>query len=795
MIGGEGSNRLDIAFPNAGAATFSDANVTLSTLSVSSRIFKNLNGSRTLITGTANLTAYFTLITVDGTPTSDTIHAAQCSIPVKLNGAAGSDSLTGGTANDTLNAGDGNDSVEGGPGDDTLNGDAGGDTLSGGEGDDRLNGGAGQDTLYGNNGNDILRGGDGEDRLVGDAGNDSLDGNAGNDFLDSGAGADTMMDRSGTNTNVSPDTDANLPYTTNPLTDDQLSKKGGLTAFLDAGTDLYIVGASTGGLKFSGAWEASIDGNGNEVFKATSDVINLETGLGFDVPIPNIRAVPVSVVTKPDSTANSGAFTSFTIGGSSGIPLGFNNNPAAGTVGSFFASNFGLELNLPGTNFGIASGSELSDDNDPAMNLHLPLANGLPYFYYKRNFGGSVRFGGFGVSVGIDIAFAFNPADPTLIFRAGEFAFGGSLRGYIPFVPNKLPDFLDAQFDEGDAVGYGNLFGRGAIDLVDIPVTISGETVVGLNTSRSGSPLGISGNDFHRFLNGRLDSLKDLFNVNTSNEIFYGVNGAVGVGYKKGIVNFSLEIGSGAVVFKNSALSFRAEPTNPFKGTVLENVIKLNPNTPTVKGHADGYIDPRGKFSLDLAFDNSEDGGALRIGNKLNAKGSFHLNNDGLKASLNVSQLGFLGKRSIDVTGMIDLSNGDFTFTTTWNTSIEAYVADLNSTVTFTLSNQRGNVAFGIGINGSLQVSAALLRGSVSVAGRFDLSIGSSGVRISGSGSATISADRFVVSGEILKPRTWKGKWLRIDDRSLDFSFSNSGFSFGLPLGLSGVFGNVNVRW
>ncbi len=153
----------------------------------------------------------------------------------RLQGLAGSDSLTGGAGNDTLEGGTGNDTLDGGSGinlliggggSDTFNnlgvgtntvsyassraavtvdlalqtgtgGDAQGDTFSvgltrligssyndvltgagigesldGGLGNDTLTGNAGADTLLGGNGADVLNGGEDADSLTGGAGND-----------------------------------------------------------------------------------------------------------------------------------------------------------------------------------------------------------------------------------------------------------------------------------------------------------------------------------------------------------------------------------------------------------------------------------------------------------------------------------------------------------------------------------------------------------------------------------------------------------------------------------------------
>lgn len=156
-----------------------------------------------------------------------------------------SDTLTGGTGNDTL-VGNGPDTLIGGTGNDTYkindaatavveNYNEGIDTLisyiddftlsdnvehmklwggiaakgtgnslnneiTGSQHADTIEGLAGNDTLKGYGGNDNLKGGDGGDRLYGGNGYDSLRGEAGNDWLDGGAGNDWIYLGAGSNT-------------------------------------------------------------------------------------------------------------------------------------------------------------------------------------------------------------------------------------------------------------------------------------------------------------------------------------------------------------------------------------------------------------------------------------------------------------------------------------------------------------------------------------------------------------------------------------------------------------------
>jgi Ca2+-binding RTX toxin-like protein len=86
--------------------------------------------------------------------------------------------------------------IDGGAGSDWINGDAGNDTLIGGPGEDKLDGGKGDDALDGGDGNDVVLGNAGADRLQGGAGDDELEPDSSEvpsaDVVDGGPGIDRM---------------------------------------------------------------------------------------------------------------------------------------------------------------------------------------------------------------------------------------------------------------------------------------------------------------------------------------------------------------------------------------------------------------------------------------------------------------------------------------------------------------------------------------------------------------------------------------------------------------------------
>lgn len=134
---------------------------------------------------------------VEGGAGSDTISAAggagiefAADYRVSLDGGDGDDLLIGGTNRDRLVGGPRRDVLRGGGGNDTLLGGAGNDALNAGGDDDALLGGAGADLLDGGSGNDSLKGEGGRDVLRGGAGADVLDGGPGFDICKGGPGRD-----------------------------------------------------------------------------------------------------------------------------------------------------------------------------------------------------------------------------------------------------------------------------------------------------------------------------------------------------------------------------------------------------------------------------------------------------------------------------------------------------------------------------------------------------------------------------------------------------------------------------
>ena len=122
----------------------------------------------------------------------DVVDCRGLTLPTRIWGGAGNDSLIGGSAGDEIHGAPGRDTIHGMAGNDTVFGGEGADWIGLGSGDDLAYGGGGNDTIRGRRGNDTLWGLDGSDTLIGGEGNDLLYGNAGDDLLIDGEGKDTL---------------------------------------------------------------------------------------------------------------------------------------------------------------------------------------------------------------------------------------------------------------------------------------------------------------------------------------------------------------------------------------------------------------------------------------------------------------------------------------------------------------------------------------------------------------------------------------------------------------------------
>ncbi len=178
-----GNDRIEISFEN-GKITVPGVKI--------------LNASGQLVSQITRAEAVNGVIAV-GREGNDYIAAVEVgadkALPIVMYGGPGDDTLIGGSSNDSLYGMEGVDTIFGLGGDDRLVAALFGDErdllqsnsvperIYGGNGNDTLVGSRGRDELFGEEGNDTLRGLDGDDRLEGGAGTNSYDGGVGIDTL------------------------------------------------------------------------------------------------------------------------------------------------------------------------------------------------------------------------------------------------------------------------------------------------------------------------------------------------------------------------------------------------------------------------------------------------------------------------------------------------------------------------------------------------------------------------------------------------------------------------------------
>ncbi len=216
-----------------------------------------LTNTQLIARGTDSISNFESARLVGGTGNNLLDASTVTELELVLEGAAGDDTLFGGTQNDTLKGLNDDDSLQGQDGDDSILGGNGNDTLTGSQGNDTIFGGNGTDLLFESadtdfrltttqltstatgidrlggietahliavassanrifnadganiqvtletgSGNDTVIGGARNDILSSGAGNDTLRGNNGDDYLDGGAGNDTLVGSGGNDTLV-----------------------------------------------------------------------------------------------------------------------------------------------------------------------------------------------------------------------------------------------------------------------------------------------------------------------------------------------------------------------------------------------------------------------------------------------------------------------------------------------------------------------------------------------------------------------------------------------------------------
>lgn len=202
-----------------------------------------------------------------------------------------------------------------------------------------------------------------------------------------------------------------------------------------------------------------------------------------------------------------------------------------------FNEKFGLGITVPGTGFGMDTGKTLMAK---ASFSGIPLRPNATYFYYQKNTGGSVSFGGVTASAGgsTTVTVIVDPSDPFVFVAAGPIEFGASLKGLIPFVP--------ASSSYHGATFSGHFYGAVKdVPLGNLPASVSGMAVINVDPNSSGSSSFLSLGS----------STADLFSQGTvqadviSNLIDIGVNGTVTATSQIGGVDLSVDVAHATAAF------------------------------------------------------------------------------------------------------------------------------------------------------------------------------------------------------------------------------------------------------
>lgn len=732
-------------------------------------------------TGDVNFTLTNTSLTGLGTDTLAGIERA------RLTGGPGANELDTRqfTGRATLAGGDGADTLRGTPGDDVLDGGAGDDVVAGGDGDDVLTGGPGNDAVSGGNGTDELReqadglliltddaltGALGNDthtglqgaRLTGGVGNDVLDafaftrgpvtlsGGAGNDLLRGGASSDTVnggdgddvLLRSGGADTLDPGAGTNTTggLAARRLSEAELSATGKMGVVL-VGTSLAFVGPSGAGFEIIGPWARTQAPAGNNRFTETftaAGAFSLRTPLG-DLPLPIPSATPLVVTTAADTFPGFGEVASVSIRNGPTLTTSVPSSP----LKPFF-DQFGLTLNLttssPGVGVRLALGSDLAG-------LGEPLNPAVPYLVFTYDGGASVQVGPFqAVANGAGLVrVILDPGDVFLYTRVNDFAFGGSLKGYIPFQPNTTPEGVDGRI-------FGNLIGRGGLDLVSVPVKLTGTLVLDLDANDDGTAVGTNATTVDRLLRGTLRL--DQFAVGAANDVRVGANGEVRVGFTQSGFNFTVPVGAGTALYTPGLAAFKGGTADPFQGTIFDFI------DPTVTVNIEGLVRSNGEFLARLDFNRGRFLGLPA------SQQSLELSNTGVAADIDL--IGIPGFGLISVAGSID-TQGHFALTGAVDTEfppciVEPCVLEFDAHADVTVSNLGGPLSF----TGTL--SGEFVNGVENVFdthGRVETSVtftpSGTGLQVSGTGDATAGVTLLGATVNLTGGVTVDGRGVTVD--------------------------------
>ncbi len=545
------------------------------------------------------------------------------------------------------------------------------------------------------------------------------------------------------------------------LTPAELAAQGTLAASLSGDhKTLTLSGPGGAGFSLIGNWNDNATSSNADTFTAVGTVnspIELASALG-NIPIvtgPN----GITITTSADSWIGAGAVTNISL---TGLPnLGVNTS--TGIFGTI-SNELGLSLSLPNISWGIQLGSGLS-------NTGLPLNNGVPYLYASLNSGASFTFGN-GASVstsgGKSMSIAIDPSDPSVMMAYNGFAIGASLQGRIPFTPVSQPTANTNPL-------YGNIYGTGTIQLGDLPVSITGAVDMNLDVNHTGHPWGISGNTLQQLLSGKV-SLPQVAG-SAFNDVAWGLNGTGSLGYTEDGFDFSIPVVNGTLIYQPGLLAVNVSEPNMLAGTPMNNLIPstiqsfLSPPTYYLDGSIAWGGGGLGNWQVTVGANN------VNLGAGFSAQSArFTIDNNGITADAYVT--GLLGLSSMDFHGDIN-TDGSFNLTVKDDTSFNIpKVATVSADFGFGLNHvPNGSTSVSASMSGSLSPFTTVL-GSISgsYSGNISISLGSSGLSVSGGGNASLTiAPAFGNSYS----------------ESVGFSVNNNGFTIDMPSGVP----NLTFGW
>jgi hypothetical protein len=237
---------------------------------------------------------------------------------------------------------------------------------------------------------------------------------------------------------------------------------------------------------------------------------------------------------KPQSSSsNKVHLNSVVAAAASSVPTSIDAN----ALFTKFNDQYGLGITMPGNGFGMASGNDLMAR---ASFAGIPFRPEGTYFYAQKNTGASLSFGNLSASASASqtITVIVDPSDPFVFVAGGPIAFGASLKGLIPFVPQSS-SYHGATFS-------GHFYGAVKdIPLGDLPATVSGMAVINVDPDHTGSStLSTPGSSTAALFNSA--SVKSNLK---SNSIDIGVNGTASVGTEVGGLSLSVDVAHATAAF------------------------------------------------------------------------------------------------------------------------------------------------------------------------------------------------------------------------------------------------------